>query len=301
MNDGYRCLFLFLATIILFAAHMSMPATASRVRPDELIYGCQWTGIMNASIYSTIPCFFGRQNTRIANAFFASATIIPLFYLFRKGLNERNASIAATLASFLPSLWAYAGLNMTEPLYTLVVLSFYAFAQLRIGLLAPLIKPLGVIPLITHHFPVLFLVAFDFIILLRLLITGYYFETAYFIVRGSAYLALASFMTAPILAAAKGFTKEKSFIAASILVYAWLGADGLMTGFAYGRYMDVPAILCITLIPQTIRETDLKKALPWLVLALILAIIFFFIMFSSTGYILDSGIRWDVFRKLGAH
>jgi 4-amino-4-deoxy-L-arabinose transferase-like glycosyltransferase len=65
---------------------------------------------------------------RLLSLFFGTLTIIPLFYLVKEAIGEKEAIFSALLYSFQPYLVTYSGMLLTEATYwALLILSVYFF------------------------------------------------------------------------------------------------------------------------------------------------------------------------------
>ena len=65
---------------------------------------------------------------RLLSLFFGTLTIIPLFYLVKEAIGQKEAIFSALFYSFHPYLVTYSGMLMTEATYWgLLVLSVYFF------------------------------------------------------------------------------------------------------------------------------------------------------------------------------
>jgi hypothetical protein len=140
--DKQRISFFIICVLLLFSvkAYLSLQMVNPVVCPDERVYlgFAETFHISDITLYRAIPYFFGYHGALIANCLITSLCIIPLFYILRRNLNERNAAIASAALSLYAPLWSYSLTNMVEPMVFLSMLIFVLKPVL--GFISPIIK-----------------------------------------------------------------------------------------------------------------------------------------------------------------
>lgn len=130
---------------ITFALRLYAVLMAQGIAIDSAAYGfmaryflkgnfIKGLSIPGHPLYPLLMSLFSLDSThvemvgRLLSLFFGTLTIIPLFYLVKEAIGEKEAILSALLYAFHPYLVTYSGMLMTEATYWgLLVLSVYFF------------------------------------------------------------------------------------------------------------------------------------------------------------------------------
>jgi len=133
MNQRLSFIVLLVLSLFLIRVAFIPQIHGPYILNDEVVYGYEddisINSILNFSIYSAVPHFFGYPGAIWFNCLLASLCSIPIFYLIRKFQSERNSAILAVIVSLFAPLWLYSYTNMTEISLDFVILNSAFLAE----------------------------------------------------------------------------------------------------------------------------------------------------------------------------